>query len=207
MVNLPVSDDRLAIRLVGFHSEEAGYIDNVLGSSGGGTFDNAEYLEDDVNTGTTTGGRAAVRWTPDDVWTLDLSATYQEYEADGFADTNVEAGSLEQVRFNEETMNEQWYQLGLTLEGKLDFADVLLHTSWFSRDFRYDADGTDYMFAFDELYDNEDSDIYNFGGDPREGFAVNDIDNETLDGGGAHVHPGGQRQQVVRTGGVVLQPH
>lgn len=178
MVNVPVSADQLAIRLVGFHSEEAGYIDNVLGPSGGGTFDNADYLEDDVNTTRTTGGRAAVRWTPDEIWTLDLSAAYQAYEADGFADTNIEAGGLEQVRFNREEMDEEWYQLGLTLEGSLGFADVVAHTSYFSRDFRYDADGTDYQFAFDELYDNDDSDIYNFGGDPDEGFAVNDIDNE-----------------------------
>ena len=35
MVNLPVSENQLAIRLVGFQAEDAGYIDNVLGSQRG----------------------------------------------------------------------------------------------------------------------------------------------------------------------------
>ena len=177
MVNLPVSD-QLAIRLVGFHSEEAGYIDNVLGNSQGGTFTNSDRVEDDVNSSETTGGRAALRWTPDADWTLDLSAVFQKVEGDGFGDTNEGAGDLKQVRFAEEKLDEEWYQLGLTLEGKLGFADSLLHASYFNRDFRYDADGTDYMFAFNQLFDDAYYDVYNFGGDPQNGFAINDIKNE-----------------------------
>ena len=131
MVNLPVSENQLAIRLVGFQAEDAGYIDNVLGSSGGATFTNADRVEDDVNTTETTGGRIAARWTPNDDWTFDVSAVYQETEADGFADTNIEAGGLEQVRFAKETLNEEWYQIGLTLQGSLGFADALVHASLF----------------------------------------------------------------------------
>ena len=184
MVNLPVSENQLAIRLVGFHAEDAGYIDNVLGASGGGTFTNADRVEDDVNTTETTGGRVAARWTPNDDWTLDISAVYQETNADGFADTNIEAGGLEQVRFAEEKLNEEWYQIGLTLEGKLGFADALLHGSYFNRDFRYDADGTDYQFAFNQKGQQLNADsyydltIYDFGGDPQNGFAFNDINSE-----------------------------
>ena len=178
MVNLPVSENQLAIRLVGFHAEEAGYIDNVLGASAGGTFTNADRVEDDVNTTEITGGRVAARWTPDDDWTLDISAVFQETSADGFADSNIEVGGLEQVRFAEEKLDEEWYQIGLTLEGKLGFADTLLHASYFNRDFRYDADGTDYQFAFNQLFDDAYYDVYNFGGDPQNGFAINDIENE-----------------------------
>ena len=178
MVNLPVSENQLAIRLVGFHAEDAGYIDNVLGASAGGTFTNADRVEDDVNTTETTGGRVAARWTPNDDWTLDISAVYQETNADGFADTNIDVGGLEQVRFNEEKLNEEWYQIGLTLQGNLGFADALVHTSYFNRDFRYDADGTDYQFAFDQLFNNSYYDFYNFGGDPQNGFAINDINGD-----------------------------
>ncbi len=65
MVNIPVIQDKLAIRLVGFESHEAGYIDNVLVSSQpdkwvdariasgylpvGVPFDNANNVDDDVN--------------------------------------------------------------------------------------------------------------------------------------------------------------
>ena len=44
MLNLPLAD-RLALRLVGFAAEDAGYIDNVLSDSPGGTFDNADVVE------------------------------------------------------------------------------------------------------------------------------------------------------------------
>ena len=111
-------------------------------------------MEDDVNTTETTGGRVAARWTPNDDWTLDISALYQETNADGFADANIEVGGLEQVRFAEEKLNEEWYQIGLTLQGNLGFADALVHTSYFNRDFRYDADGTDYQFAFNQVFDD-----------------------------------------------------
>ena len=178
MVNLPVSENQLAIRLVGFQAEDAGYIDNVLGTSGGGTFTNSDRVEDDVNTTETTGGRIAARWTPNDDWTFDVSAIYQETDANGFADTNIEAGGLEQVRFAKETLNEEWYQIGLTLQGSLGFADALVHASYFNRDFRYDADATDYMFAFNQLVDDAYYDFYNFGGDPQNGFALNDINTD-----------------------------
>ena len=146
----------------------------------GGTqaVDAQQVLEDDVNTTETTGGRVAARWTPNDDWTLDISALYQETNADGFADANIEVGGLEQVRFAEEKLNEEWYQIGLTLQGNLGFADALVHTSYFNRDFRYDADGTDYQFAFNRLFDDAYYDAYNFGGDPQNGFAINDIESE-----------------------------
>lgn len=178
MLNFPVIENELAIRLVGFHSEEAGYIDNVLGSSQGGTFDNAAFVEDDVNTRDIYGGRAALRWTPNDDLTVDLSAAFQDVEAGGFGDTNRGAGDLSQVRFNDETLEEDWYQVGLTIEGKLGWADALLHTSYFKRDFRYDADGTDYQFAFNQSFDTNYYAVYDFGGDPSGGFAINDIGNK-----------------------------
>src|SRR6185436_15944439 len=59
MVNIPLVADRLALRLVGFTSEHAGYIDNVLGDSPGvrsgdgritgAPFDNSGQVDEDVN--------------------------------------------------------------------------------------------------------------------------------------------------------------
>ena len=48
VLNLPLGDD-VAIRLVGFSARDAGFIDNVLGESLGGTFDNADVVDEDVN--------------------------------------------------------------------------------------------------------------------------------------------------------------
>src|SRR5690606_29433790 len=66
MLNIPLAEDRVALRLVGFLEEEAGYVDNVLGLSPGGTFDNADLVEEDINSATNTGGRAALRFNATD---------------------------------------------------------------------------------------------------------------------------------------------
>src|SRR5690606_30977720 len=119
----------------------------------GGTKDNAVEVEDDVNTTTTTGGRIGLRWTPSADWTIDATAMFQETEQDGFGDLDVDIGGLdrdemEQSRFSEEHAEDEWYQLGLTLEGKLGWADVVLHGSYFDRELKYTADATAYQFSF-----------------------------------------------------------
>ncbi len=45
MLNMPLAEDRVSLRVVGFAAEDAGYIDNVLTQSKGGTFDNADIVD------------------------------------------------------------------------------------------------------------------------------------------------------------------
>ena len=183
MANIPLVQDKLALRLVGFTSEEAGYIDRVLGDSPGGTFNSAAFVEEDVNTTNFSGGRAALRWTPDDRWTVDASAIFQSSDGDGFSDTDFgRQEDLQQVRFNEERFDDDWYQTALTLEGSFDFGDLLFSVSYFDREVKYDADSTTYQFAFQQIGDEMDRyyyTIYDFGGDPR-GFATDVVENDRL---------------------------
>jgi outer membrane receptor protein involved in Fe transport len=173
MVNIPLVEDTLALRLVGFVAEEPGYIDNVLGSSPGETFDNAAYTKNNVNDVKTVGGRAALRWTPSDAWTIDGMAMFQDVEQDGFGDSSVadtfyedrSIGKWEQWRFNEDKWSDEWYQLALTVEGDLGFANWTTSASFMNRNTRYDADSTAYLFAWQVKY--PDYDIYDFGGDPK----------------------------------------
>src|SRR6185503_8219212 len=91
MVNIPLVADRLALRLVGFSAEDAGYIDNVLRASPGvrsgdpritsAPFDNSNQVEEDINSRTTTGGRAALRWDITDDVDLTLGALFQDLSA------------------------------------------------------------------------------------------------------------------------------
>jgi len=187
MVNVPLVENRVALRLVGFVEEEAGYIDNILSASPGGTFDNAEFVGEDVNSSTNTGARVALRSIFDDNWVVDASVIYQKKELDGFGDTDVadqfyagrDIGSLDQVRFGKDTWDDDWYQLALTAEGSLGFADLLVTGSFFSRETLYEADATSYQFAFNQLSDyfGPYYTIYDFGGDPQA-FAY---DNENED--------------------------
>ncbi len=188
MINIPLLQDRMALRLVGFTGEEAGYIDNVLGESQPDRFaeyrpaaglpvvprfDNSNRVADDVNSSSYSGGRAALRWDINEDWTVDIAGILQKTDSDGFGDTNLFVGEREQVRFEDENSADEWYQFSLTLEGKLDFADAVLTASYFDRDHSYDADATDYLHDFDQKYDPTglsgyyESNLYDFSGAPR----------------------------------------
>jgi hypothetical protein len=172
MVNVPLVQDKLAVRLVGFSSEDAGFIDRVLSDSPGGTYTNASVVDEDVNTVKTTGGRASLHWNPADNVNATLGVVFQDVKADGHGDITRGAGDLKQVRFEEEGLDDKWYQMALTLNAGLSFGDLVVSASYFDRDFRYEADATDYEFSFNQNAIAYDSPVYDFGGDPR-GFATN----------------------------------
>lgn len=168
MVNIPLGD-RAAIRLVGFQAQDAGYIDNILGgspvgpdypTSGVSAFNNAEFAGQNVNTATTTGARAALRWEATENWTVDLGAIYQKLEEDAFGDTDLtenfysgqELGEWEQLRFEEETFSDEWYQLALTLEGTIGRAEVVFAASYMDRETDFRADATSYLSGWQHRY-------------------------------------------------------
>ncbi len=179
MVNIPLADNKAALRFVGFAAEEPGYVDNVLGSSPGGeffpggTFDNAEFVEQDINNSTVTGGRLALRVAPGDNWQLDLQAAYQNTESDGFGDVDLSenfhdgdtVGEWEQLRFGNELWQDEWYQVAMDIEGSLGWADLTVAASFMNRQTSYDTDSTAYLSAWQEFYPAYA--IYDFGGDPQ----------------------------------------
>tara|TARA_R110001592_G_scaffold337300_1_gene623458 strand:- start:48546 stop:50993 length:2448 start_codon:yes stop_codon:yes gene_type:complete len=192
MVNIPLLDDKIAIRLVGFRADEAGYIDNVLGLNQADVwqsarqeaglpvrtrFNNAENIDNDVNSSKTVGGRAALRWLVNDDWTVDVAGIIQNLDADGFGDTTAGLDDLEQLRFADEKLKDNWYQVSLSIEGDLGFADTVVTGSYFSRDMQYDADATSYLHDFDQQYNPVYSPLYDFTGAPR-GNARQDQDDE-----------------------------
>jgi outer membrane receptor protein involved in Fe transport len=74
MVNLPVIDDRAAVRAVAYRTRDGGYVDD-LGSLRG--------LEPrrDANSVDTVGGRLTARVAPGDGWRVDLGGLYQRIDA------------------------------------------------------------------------------------------------------------------------------
>jgi outer membrane receptor protein involved in Fe transport len=189
MLNIPLGE-RVALRLVGFTAEDAGYIDNVLAPSQGESFDNADVAEKDVNSIRTNGGRAALRFDISENVDLTLGAIYQDISADGHSDVNEEVGDLQQARFEEESLDDEWYQLALTFNASLPIGDLVVAGSYFDRKFEYEADASDYEFSLNcPRYDVDYNPnppppfcqpnyvSYDFGGDPR-GFATNDEDSE-----------------------------
>ncbi|NWK98806.1 TonB-dependent receptor [Sphingobium lactosutens] len=69
-LNIPIVAEKLALRVVGYGVQEGGYIDDV------------NRDKDDVNRVRTWGGRAALRFAPDENWTIDLNGVYQHIDGD-----------------------------------------------------------------------------------------------------------------------------
>ena len=187
-VNIPVSET-VAIRLSGFSSTDAGYIDNVLGTtvvddvfgSGlGGQKDNADMLDNDYNQVDWSGGRAAVRWLVDDNWSVTATANFQELEAGGYNDYDPSVGDLQTVKFAKEMRTDEWLQTSLVIEGDLGFAQLVSATSYYDRDMLYTNDTQSYAayfhYSFGIYYGYA---TYDFGLDPV-GYLVNDQNNESL---------------------------
>lgn len=154
-VNIPLIDDRLAVRLVGFYEFEGGYIDNVFGTTGdyspeNGTRDNSDLVDEDINDYTVYGGRALLRFQPNDDWTFDGGIVYQNAELGYMFDYNPAFGDLNTIKFKNEKRVDEWYNLSLTIQGDLGFADVTFASGYHDRKIDYDLDATAYMTQYKE---------------------------------------------------------
>ncbi len=75
MINIPLVEDRLGLRIVAYHTEYAGFID-ALREGGGRT--------EDVNDGARSGFRASLSITPNSNLTITPRILYQHLEVNGF---------------------------------------------------------------------------------------------------------------------------
>ncbi len=189
-VNIPVSDT-VAIRLSGFSATDAGFIDNVLGttvldddtvfgSGEGGQRTNSDMLQKDINEVDWQGVRAAVRWLAGDDWSVTATANFQELEAAGYNDYDPAVGDLQTVKFADEMRTDDWIQTSLVIEGDLGFAQLVSATSYYDREMLYVNDTQTYAAYFHYsfgLYLGYAT--YDFGSDPT-GYLVNDQSNESL---------------------------
>jgi len=190
-VNIPLSDN-VAIRLSGFSARDAGFVDNVLGTTVdasfgfpslaglGGQQTNASAVSDDINEVDWMGARASIRWLVNDNWTVTASANYQDLEADGYNDYDPGVGDLQTVKFNQEVRTDEWLQTSLVIEGDLGFAQLISATSYYDRDMFYSHDTQSYAayfhYSFGVYYGYA---TYDFGLDPT-GYLTNEQNNESL---------------------------
>ena len=49
MANIPIVPDKVALRLVGFHADESGWVDNILTPTPGLRSDNSSRVDNNVN--------------------------------------------------------------------------------------------------------------------------------------------------------------
>ncbi len=172
MVNIPLVEDKLAIRLVGYSAEDAGYLSNssleLEGVAGIEQF----------------GTRIGLRYTPSDRSTLDIKYTFQDLRQTGYPEARgVDYGDLEQggVTLTEERLTSKFRMFDITWN--YDFSGVTMtsSTGYLQMDFLRRNDVSlplirDYFDDFSltgpqalamaphnlRLYINDDNDNYTF---------------------------------------------
>lgn len=149
-LNIPVIEDKLALRLVAFTARDGGYVDNVFGPTfaGPGAYgspgDNAAVAKDDQNVYDISGGRLAALWNISDNWTSDISFILQNSKATGTWESDPYLGDYKITRFFEEYRTDDWWQGSITFTGDLGFAQFISTTSYFDRDTTYEWDNHEY---------------------------------------------------------------
>lgn len=143
-INLPIVEDKFAIRIVGFTSEDGGYVDNVLGTTLEGSEDNSAVVDTDQNVYENQGGRISARWDINEDWGLDLSYIRQDAESNGTWESDPALGDFMVTRFFDEFRTDEWDQSSLTLTGDMGFATLTATASTFDRTIIYEWDNMVY---------------------------------------------------------------
>jgi len=155
-LNIPVVQDRLAIRIGGAYQLDAGYVDNVPGGlvqvfSQSATQPPAAfqpvvypnigtYARDDWNERSTTLARASVKWTPTDSLTVMPIATIQRSDKANTNDFFTNLPRFENsVRFAEPT-RDNFEIYSLNVKQQSDWVNFNSLTGYFSRSIEWDRD-------------------------------------------------------------------
>jgi outer membrane receptor protein involved in Fe transport len=173
-VNVPIND-KMAVRLVGWALSDAGWIDNVLGSrtyrgvddpvtcaaSGVAcsaddiTLTNEDKVKKNYNTIDTVGGRAALRIDVNDNWTVSPTIMAQRAESKGSWGEDLSdmvSGDHAVSHIMDEFFNDEWYMVGLTIEGKIGNFDLVYSGSYMDRNDDGSFDYADYAYWYDVAY-------------------------------------------------------
>ncbi|WP_242123000.1 TonB-dependent receptor [Sphingobium sp. Sx8-8] len=109
-INLPIVAEKIALRVVGYGVQEGGYIDN----------ENPLYRKNDVNRTRTYGGRAALRFAPDEDWTIDLNGVYQRIEGEDAQYAARQIGRLKRASALAQPYSSEYALANLRVERQWD---------------------------------------------------------------------------------------
>jgi iron complex outermembrane receptor protein len=161
--NLPINDIA-ALRVVGFYTDQGGYINNVPGTrtyerphslpdgsvaDAPLTVNNYQYAKKDFNDVKSYGGRAALRLDLNDNWTVEPSVIYQHMNANGTYLYDPRVGDLDVHDFTPDHRVDEWYLASLSVQGKLSDWDLTYAGSYFQRTLDVTQDYSYFSVAYD----------------------------------------------------------
>ncbi|MFQ5549482.1 MAG: TonB-dependent receptor, partial [Woeseia sp.] len=152
-LNIPVVEDRFAIRIAAYNIESGGYIDNVPGTlsynfnpaiadgslplAPGAEIrvaNNDSFVEDDINGSTYTGARVSGTFFVNDDWDVNVGVMTQELEADGVFDYSPGVGDLQVQRFNDDFLDDDFTQFNWTVNGRVRELEIVYAGSFLNRE-------------------------------------------------------------------------
>ncbi len=159
--NIPIVKDKVAIRLVGFYEHDGGYISNVAKTrtftlddndpTTNLTVNNAALVKKNFNYVDTYGGRAALGINLDEHWTVTPTVAYQKQVAHGPFLYDPKVGDLKVTDFLPTRNADEFYQAGLTIEGKVGNFNLTYVGGYFARTAANVSDYSYYTVVYDTI--------------------------------------------------------
>ncbi len=145
ILNLPIVEDALALRVVGYRYENAGVKDLVsnptIETLAANTGTHAE-VRNDVDSSIYTGGRATLLWQPSDQLKLSITRGTQTVEVEEGVDFNIEAGGYQSYGLQEVAYSEaaSFDFTHLLMEYDFSWATLTSASTWYDigRDYQVD---------------------------------------------------------------------
>jgi len=140
VLNIPLLDDRLGLRLLASHQSDEGYIDRyAIHPTDLAALDPAVPVERNVNSMTQSGFRAVLEYVPNENWTITPSVMYQKLEVDATFLVDLPPGSIDEERFiqtrlTREDREDEVIIANLTVNWERDRFAVTSSTSYFKRE-------------------------------------------------------------------------
>jgi outer membrane receptor protein involved in Fe transport len=164
--NVPIIEDKMALRIAAYSDTEGGYIDNVMGYTADknaltgvkytqkhGTLSNAHAVESNWNDSATNGYRAKLRFDMNDSWSATLTGMMQHVSTTGGGNSyNPYVGDLKTVKFVDGWYKQNFKAYDLLIEGDLGFADLVSSTNYYKYRDRGVSDITDYAHYWSHNY-------------------------------------------------------
>ncbi len=147
-VNIPIIEDKFALRLSAYDVNFGGFVDNVQGTISFeessriinqdatdiyGVADNSAFVEKDFNGSSYTGARISASLDINEDWAVRVGYMTQELEADGVFDYSPDVGDLQVQRFSGDKLRDEFDQVNWTVEGRIGQLDVVYAGSFLQR--------------------------------------------------------------------------
>jgi iron complex outermembrane recepter protein len=143
-LNIPLIDDKLTARIVGFYADNAGWIDNVYGTDLAKESNNANVVKSNTNDWTVSGMRLAALWKINEGLDVLFNLTTQNDITKGEWASDPYLGDAKITRFIENSRHDNWWQAAATVTADLGFAELKSATAYFARHMTYTQDNMTY---------------------------------------------------------------